>query len=335
MAERRLLALAGTLAGALLLGGCASSGPDVDLMAENKLLEESRARLADGDYGRAGDCAESVIERSSDPARKQEALYLAGEAHYADSDWVKAFRHYQTLLHDYPYSQFVPKIEAHVYAIGIEYLSRSPWPVFHDLFSGRERGAEVMREFASSYPNSSKADDALAALAGYRYDRKEYEDAVVFYQQLARSYPESEWADLAAFRRAECWRLDTRGGGYEARTLLRASNEFRRYLSERPNGARANEARAEIAWVDEQIALGEISTARLYLKRDQETGARIHFANVALAYPGTKAADEARAEIAKHPLWDLSLNSLDTLKLGANESGDWMADRIGSEKGYH
>jgi len=48
--------------------------------------------------------------------------------------------------------------------IGVEYLSRSPWPVFHDLFSGRERGAEVMREFASSYPNSSKADDALAQI---------------------------------------------------------------------------------------------------------------------------------------------------------------------------
>ena len=330
MAEPRCLALAA----ALLLAACCGSGQDVDELAENRLLEESRASLAAGDVDRAVECAEALIERSTDSGRKQEALYLAGEAHYADADWVKAFCHYQTLLHDYPYSQFVPKIEEHVYAIGVEYLSRSPWPVFHDLFSGRERGAEVMREFASSYPNSSKADDALAALAAYRYERKEFEDAVVFYQQLARSYPESEWADLAAYRRAECWRLDTRGGGYEARTLLRAATEYRRYLSERPNGARMKDARAEIAWVDEQIALSELEIAHLYLQRDQETGARIHFANVALAYPGTKAADEARAEIAKHPLWDLSLNSLDTLKLGANESGDWMIDRFGTEKGY-
>jgi len=323
-----------SFAAALLIAACSSSGKDVDELAENHLLEEARTNLAAGDVDRAVECAEALIERSTDSGRKQEALYLAGEAHYADADWVKAFRHYQTLLHDYPYSQFVPKIEEHVYAIGVEYLSRSPWPVFHDLFSGRERGAEVMREFASSYPNSSKADDALAALAAYRYERKEYEDAVVFYQQLARSYPESEWADLAAYRRAECWRLDTRGGGYEARTLLRAATEYRRYLSERPNGQRVNDARAEIAWVDEQIALSELKIAHLYLQRDQETGARIHFANVALAYPGTKAADEARAEIAKHPLWDLSLNSLDTLKLGANESGDWMIDQLGTEKGY-
>jgi outer membrane protein assembly factor BamD (BamD/ComL family) len=207
VAEPRCLALAA----ALLLAACCGSGQDVDELAENRLLEESRASLAAGDVDRAVECAEALIERSTDSGRKQEALYLAGEAHYADADWVKAFRHYQTLLHDYPYSQFVPKIEEHVYAIGVEYLSRSPWPVFHDLFSGRERGAEVMREFASSYPNSSKADDALAALAAYRYERKEFEDAVVFYQQLARSYPESEWADLAAYRRAECWRLDTRG----------------------------------------------------------------------------------------------------------------------------
>ena len=329
MAERRRAALAA----ALLLGACSSSGADVDEMAEDRLLAEARAKLVERDSDRAVDCAEAVIERTTDSARKQEALFLAGEAYYVDEDWVKSFRHYQTLLHDYPYSQYVPRIEDHVYSIGVEYLSRKPWPVFHDLFSGRERGAEVMREYASSYPNSGRADDALAAIAGYRYERKEFEDAVVFYQQLARSYPDSEWADLAAFRRAECWRLDTRGGGYEARTLLRAATEYRRYLSERPNGARVKDARAEIAWVDEQIALSELEIAHLYLQRDQETGARIHFANVALAYPGTKAADEARAEIAKHPLWDLSLNSLDTLKLSTNESSEWMADRLGTERG--
>jgi outer membrane protein assembly factor BamD (BamD/ComL family) len=313
------------------LAACSSSG--LDVTPEPKLLEEARTSLAAGDLDRAVACSEALIERSSDSARKQEALYLAGEAHFADGEWVKAFEHYQTLLHDFPYSQYVPKIEEHVYAIGVEYLSRQPWLFFHDLFSGRERGAEVMREFASSFPNSSKADDALAAVANYRFSRREYEDAVVFYQRIARSYPDSEWADLAAYRRADCWRLDTRGGGYEERALLRAASEYRRYLAERPRGAFAKQAQEQALWVDEQVAIGEVKIARLYLLREQPTGAQIHFANVALAYPRTKAADEARQELEKRG-WDLSLNSLDTLKLGAAETGDWVGDRLRGEKGY-
>lgn len=314
----------------LALAACSTSG--LDVMTEQKLLDEARTSLGDADFSRAVDCSEALIERTNDSTRKQEALYIGGEAHFFKEEWVKAFGHYQTLLHDFPYSPYVPKIEEHVYAIGVEYLSRSPWIFFKDLFSGRERGAEVMREFAASYPNSSKADDALAAVAGYRFGRHEYEDAVVFYQRLARNYDTSEWADLAAFRRAECWRLDTRGGGYEVHALLRAAAEYRRYLSERPRGSFVKQAQEWVVWVDEQIALGELKIAHLYLQRDKLDGAKIHFANVALAYPQTKAAEEARRELQARN-WDLSQNSLDTLKLSASESGDWVSDRLRGEKG--
>jgi outer membrane protein assembly factor BamD (BamD/ComL family) len=88
-----------------------------------------------------------------------------------------------------------------------------------------------------------------------------------------------------------------------------------------------------MAWVDEQIAVSEIKIARLYLLREQPTGAQIHFANVALAYPRTTSADEARRELEKHG-WDLSRNSLDTLKLSPSETGDWVGDRLRGDKGY-
>ena len=57
---------------------------------------------------------------------------------------------YETLITDFPYSKFVPRCEQHIYAIGVEYLSHTPWFLFGDLFTGRERGAEVMRSFATS-----------------------------------------------------------------------------------------------------------------------------------------------------------------------------------------
>jgi outer membrane protein assembly factor BamD (BamD/ComL family) len=330
--RRRLSAIVAAAAACASFAACTSSDAPIDAAAENRLLETARAGVAAKNWGDAIDAAESLYEKSRDPLRKQEALYLAGEARFADESYVKAYRHYETLLKDFPYSTFVPKIEEHVFAIGAYYLGQSPWFLFGDLFSGRERGAEVMRQFVASYPNSKRADDALAQVAAYRFERKEYDLAVVFYQQLARSYPDSEWADLAAFRRAECWRFESRGAGYDERALLRAAAEYRRYLSERPKGNFSDRARDLGLAMDEAVAECELKIARFYVARDQDPGARIHFANVALAYPATKAAAVARTELASRN-WDLSINSLDTLRLSASESSDWVGENLENRQG--
>ena len=320
--SRTTIARAASWIGALLtcslccgLFGCAS-GPspiDVDDLSEPQLLEAAEAALAANDVDRAIETSEALLERTSDGQRRQAALFVAAESRYADDSPVKAFRHYQSLLRDFPWSSYVPKCEAHVWEIGASYLAKEPWFFFGDLFSGRERGAEVMREFATSFPSSPRADDALAAIAAYRFSRHEYADAVVFFDRVAKDYSDSEWADLAAFRRAECWHFDSRGAAYDPTPLLRAARDYRRYQSERPNGERRALAEQRAREVDELIAEGELLRARLYLQRDQARGARMHLANVVLAYPNTKAADEARALLSERG-FDLSIESVDTLK---------------------
>ena len=57
----------------------------------------------------------------------------------------------------------------------------------------------------------------------------------------------------------------------------------------------------------------QLQVARFYLLREQGRGARIHLANVVLAFPGTPAAEEARTELETRG-WDVSLHSLDTLQ---------------------
>lgn len=305
------------LFGALLLACAAcASGPDPidpDDLSEAQLLEEAERAFVAGDLDRAIDTAEGLLERTSDGKKRQGALFFAAQARLADGSPVKAFRHFQSLLRDFPWSAYVPKCEQPVWEIGVAYLSEEPWFLFGDLFNGRERGAEVMREFAASFPSSPRADDALAAIAGYRYSRKEYAEAQLHYSRLAKSYPDSEWSDLAAFRRAECWQLDARGAAYDTTPLLRAARDYRRYLGERPRGERRSEAQAQARAVDQQIAEGELLRARLYLVRDEEHGARMHLANVVLAYPETEAAATARTLLAERG-WDLSIHSVDTLQ---------------------
>jgi outer membrane protein assembly factor BamD (BamD/ComL family) len=170
-----------------------------------------------------------------------------------------------------------------------------------------------MREFAASFPSSPRADDAVAAIAAYRFERGEYEESVPHWDRVVTDYPDSEWVDLAAFRRAECWERDARGSAYDPTPLLRAARDYRRYLASRPDGERRAEAETRARAVDEQIAEGELLRADLYLLRRQDRGARIHLANVVLAYPQTAAAAQARALLEERG-WDLSLHSVDALK---------------------
>lgn len=299
----------------IALTGC-KGGPrsiEVDDLSEPQLATESERALAAGEVDRAIESAEALLERTTDGGRRQLALFVAAEAHRADAAPVKAFRHYQSLLRDFPWSPFVARCELPVWELAAAWMAAEPWFLFGDLFSGRERGAEAMREFAASFPSSARADDAVAAIAAYRFERGEYEDAVVYWDRVVTDYPDSEWADLAAFRRAECWERDARGPAYDATPLLRAARDYRRYVALRPDGARRAEAEARARAVDEQIAQGELLRADLYLLREQTRGARIHLANVVLAYPQTAAAAQARTLLESRG-WDVSLHSVDTLR---------------------
>lgn len=309
---------AALLAALLAAAGCASSPGgiadiDPDDLSETQLVEEAQRALAAGEIDRAIETSEALLERTDDGARRQSGLFVAAQARQADGSPVKAFRHYQSLLRDFPWSNYVPRCEEPVWRLAAEWLAEEPWFFFGDLFTGRERGFEAMREFAASFPSSPRADDALAAMAGYRFGRAEYVEAQSHYAQLARSYPDSEWADLASYRRAECWQLAARGAAYDPTPLLAAARDYRRYLGERPRGERVEQARAHARDVDELIAEGEFLRAELYLDREEDAGARMHLANVVLAYPESAAATRAREILAERG-WDLSIHSIDTLQ---------------------
>ena len=307
-----------TLAGGLVivgLIGCTGASPGmapVDELLDGQLMPEAELRMAERNLDRVLELAEEAQTRSLGPEDSQKALYYAGEVHFAEEEYKSAFRSYQTLLEDFPYSDFLPAIEPKVFAIGENYLSAEPNPVFKDLFSGRTFGVEVMREFWTAYPFSSQADDALVAVASVHFSRGEYLFAIDRYERILTDHPGSEWADLSAYRVGLCHMLESRGPGYDRTPLQAAARVLRAYL-ERP-GSKGFEREAEerLGQAEEMLAEGEWIIAHLYLVREQDRGSRIHLANCVLAYPSTDAARRAR-KVLEERGWDLSLNSVDTV----------------------
>jgi len=306
--------LAAAAAGSL--AACAAGPEGGPSPSAEPQLQQCREAWQAKDYDRAVERAEEALEIASDPREIQEALYLAGLAERARDRPRRAFRHLQVLLHDYPASPLVEKIEAPLYEIGSALIDEEPWPLFGDLFSGRELGAEVLREYAVSFPQSPRADDARAAIAELRYQRGDWDLARLHYKEIVEKHPRSEWCDLAAFRLGMTHLLQSRGASYDRTPLFQAQRAFDDYLVRRPDGALRAQAEDARRRAREMLGEGELEIAELYALRGEDKGARLHYANTVLAFGDTAAGERARRRLEEKG-WDLSYNSLDGLLLEA------------------
>ncbi len=301
------------LASCGLVPGCASGEVKQVPVAEMNLrLDGAKAAFGDSQWEKAAELAEKIIECPAHPDVTPEALFLAGRARLHHEQRRKAFEHYRTLLHDYPLSARVPEIEREIFEIGQWYLNREPSFLFGHLFTGRSRGVEVLREFQAAYPQSERADDALILMGDFRFGEKEYDLAALHYGDLAKNYSKSEWADLSSYRLARSYRLSSRGVGYARTPLVKAAEAYRKYL-QRPDFEQFQApAREDLAEVEEWLAQHELRIANFYLLRGNDRGARSHYANAVLAYPGTASSKEAEKQLQQHG-WDASVHSLDQL----------------------
>lgn len=312
----------------LLFLGCAAcaGGPEVvpdEDLSDLQLIEAARTQLLALDFDRVLEITDELLDRPLTPRFREEALYLEGEANFALEDYDDAWDAYRDLVNDHPHSDFIAVIEDHLYFIGEYHIRGEPSIVFKDLFTSRHFGAEVLRKYGTIYQFADRADDALEQLAAFHFSRREYDLAAERYETIAQNFPDSEWADFASYRVGLCWRLSSRGAGYDRIPLQQARTAFRRYLA-RTGGQYRLEAERQVAETEELLADGEWQIAHLYLLREQDRGARLHLANCVLAYPTTAAAGLARVELEARG-WDLSINSVDSL-LPATRPADGERD---------
>jgi len=146
--------------------------------AESKRREASasgsRARSGTGDYRRALEKAEKVIEKWPDSKWYDDALFISGVSSYYTEDYGLAAKRFRELLANYPESKFYKKSRL--------YLAKSR------LHLDDEATAMTLFEelFTEGEDREIKAEAALA-LGDYHYENKQYEQAEVYYHTLIDS----------------------------------------------------------------------------------------------------------------------------------------------------
>lgn len=284
-------------------------------LTSRQVADAAQSAFSAGESAYAADLAEHVLKTDFDFDDLEAMRFIAAEGRFQSGDLREALPHYRRLLDEFPQTTHDRIVCKRAFAIGKQFLA-APRTWFGDFGTERDVGIEALTFLVTKFPRSDLADDAWKELAQTFFDDRQYQAAADVWERLVREYPDSEWTDLALYRVASAYRLQTRGQSFDADPLLRAHAALERYLTRYPDGNFVADAKRERAELEDLIAQRELDIAQFYADRDVVVGERLHRANAALRFPKSGTAqgvdaselDEHSADLLKpradRPKWE-------------------------------
>ncbi len=166
--------------------------------------------------GKGVEVMEYVLTTFPRGRRGIDAQRILAHYYFQDGDWIGALAEYQQLSKNYPRSEWKPVSD---FRIGLCYLEQSRgWEYDRDLLT---KARATFEGYVHDFPEGANIEDAkryaaeiTETLAEKDYRRaslylfwEQWTSARIFLEDVARTYPGTEWAERA---RIEIARLDER-----------------------------------------------------------------------------------------------------------------------------
>ncbi|MCF7803017.1 MAG: outer membrane protein assembly factor BamD [Candidatus Marinimicrobia bacterium] len=141
-----------------------------------------------------------------------DAQLFVADAHYELSEYVVASSEYRRLMRRYPES---PLVEQAQYKLGMCLVELSPHYQLEQQYT--RQAINTMQSFLESYPYSQYAeeltgliDELRAKLAHKMYSNghlyyvlRQYDSAIIYYDELLSQYYDTPWANITRLERAK------------------------------------------------------------------------------------------------------------------------------------
>ncbi len=119
-------------------------------------------------------------------------------------------------------------------------------------------------------------------------------EAKLEFDRLWRRWPATEHSNSARYRIVQCLVAQSPRYYYDQQTTLDAIEELQAFIDDFPDSEQREEAEQTIQELRLKIANKNFESARLYLKWDRPTAARLYLEVILSQYYDTPYADEAR-----------------------------------------
>lgn len=219
----------------VLIMGCAGTKPQPDWAAA-QYFKYAKSMFDDEDYYEASNEFTVVVLRFAGTSVADSAQFYLAESHYYMDEFLIAAVEYEKLINSMSRSPLVPQAQ---FRLAESYFEQSPRPPLDQQYT--LKAIRAFQTFIEDYPTHELKDkaekhistmrDKLAekAFSNAEIYRKmrEFDAALIYYDQVLDNYYDSSWADNALAGKIESY--------VEMEELDRASRELEKFKQQFPD----------------------------------------------------------------------------------------------------
>ncbi len=275
--------------------------PDPIPGTEDGDLDIARQWMALEDYKTASGILKGWLKSyGPESLRYPEALYLRATAYLERGRYRAAHDTYQSLLNDFPGSDYAERALWGQFRVAEQYLAGKRRRAWGGLLRIRDYdgGIEIMDDLVVNYSDTPLAELAQMAKADYYFARGEFELAEDEYATFAREYPLSRWHPRALLRSAQAALASFPGIKFDDAGLIEANERFRQFRRSYPAAAEEHGVTVVLDQIAATRADKTYDIARFYEKTGQPKAARFYYRAIVRNWPDTPAAAQANGRLA-------------------------------------
>ncbi len=175
-------------------------------------FDRGQELFQNGKYYKAIDDFNYVVLNNPGGVNADDAQLYIADSHFEIGEYVVAASEYQRLMSRYPES---PLVEQAQYKLGMCFVELSPHYQLQQDYT--RKAINTLQNFIEEFPNSQyreqitdQIDELREKLAHKMYSNghlyfvlRQYDSAIIYYDQILAGYYDTSWANISRFERAK------------------------------------------------------------------------------------------------------------------------------------
>lgn len=171
----------------------------------------------------------------------------------------------------------------------------------------------ILEELITLYRGTNKAEKVYYYFSQSHYKLGDYYLAAYYFQNFAKTYPTSQYAEECSFLSAYCHYLNSPKSSLDQENTTTAIQEMQLFMNRYPQSNRRDTCNALIDEMRGKLETKSFEMAMLYFKTENYKSASVALNNVLSDYPNSQYKEDILFHIVKSN-YLLALNSIPSKK---------------------
>jgi len=247
------------------------------------------------EYKEAISECEKLIKHYPKAREAAEAQFLIAKCFQDQGKTYTAFKHYQTVIDMYPFSDKSAEIVKIQYDIALELLEgKTNNSKMKDAFLGNDYNPiDILRTVIKNAPYGQYAAISQYKIGLYLMEKRLYQESRDELEKVINDYPDSEWAQAAQYQIAIADMSRSSAAEYDQKVTQAAVRELEAFAETYPDAEFSEDAKEHIKELRNKEAENSFVVAKFYEKQKKYASARIYYQSIIDDYASTTWASQA------------------------------------------